>query len=377
MLYQMILGNVNRPLNIDYITVLERKHVCRELIDLVSSSIASDRADRYQHAGELAAALKSLPKKLIVEPVVLNVEDQEKLLYEEIESRVADAKTKNETARQQLDRREWQAAVATLETIFHPIMREGDLYTRAVQHRDGKRFLNDLGMELAFVPNGTFWMGGQEGKCGGKQVTIPHDFYIGVYPVTQEEWHKVMGTTPSHFRKGGGGADKLTGISDADLKRFPVESISWKDCQVFIQKLNEKLKEKLKETGWMYRLPREAEWEYACRGAATTKEDCAWSFYFETPTNDLSAQQANFEQTLGRTTKVGSYTLNGLGIFDMHGNVWEWCEDAYDGLIRVYRGGGWFDSAVICRAAYRGGGAPTSAYFSLGLRLARVPSGSR
>ena len=93
------------------------------------------------------------------------------------------------------------AAVKTLETVFHPVFRDGDLYARAVAHRDGKRYLNALGMEFALVPKGTFWMGGQEGKCGDKQVTIDQDFYIGVYPVTQEEWQKVMGTTPSYFRK--------------------------------------------------------------------------------------------------------------------------------------------------------------------------------
>ena len=164
-----------------------------------------------------------------------------------------------------------EEAVATLESVFHPVMRDEDLYTRAIQHRDGKRFINGLEMEFALVPGGTFWMGGQDGKCGDNKVTIERDFYIGVYPVTQEEWQKVMGGNPSHFRKGGPGADKLSGVSDADLKRFPVETVSWNDCQVFTQKLNERLK----ETGWMYRLPREAEWEYACRGAADTKPSAA------------------------------------------------------------------------------------------------------
>ena len=222
------------------------------------------------------------------------------------------------------------------------------------------------------MPGGTFWMGGQDGNCGDKQVTIDRDFYIGVYPVTQEEWQKVMGANPSHFRKGGAGADKLSGVSDADLKRFPVESVSWNDCQVFIKKLNESQR----ETGWMYRLPREAEWEYACRGAATTQALCGWNFYLRAPANTLSAQQANFsDSALGRTCKVGLYEANSLGIFDMHGNVWEWCEDAYDGSSRVVRGGSWDDAAEDCRAAYRDRDAPTYTNDNLGLRLARVPSG--
>jgi formylglycine-generating enzyme required for sulfatase activity len=317
-------------------------------------------------------AIARLPKKLIVEPVVISASDQEKRLLDEIDRRVADARVKNETARQHLGRREWKEAVATLETIFHPVMRDDDLYTRAIQHRDGKRFLNSIGIEFALVPGGTFWMGGEDGKCGDKKVTIDRDFYIGAYPVTQEEWQIVMGTNPSHFQKIGGGADKLPGVSDSDLKRFPVETVSWNDCQVFIKKLNERQK----ETGWMYRLPREAEWEYACRGAAATQALCGWSFYLRSPSNTLSAQQANFsDSAIARTCKVGMYEANGLGVYDMHGNVWEWCEDACDGSSRVFRGGCWYDAVGYCRAASRGRNAPTYSSSGLGLRLARVPSG--
>ncbi len=108
-------------------------------------------------------------------------------------------------------------------------------------------------------------------------------------------------------------------IADADLKRFPVELVTWGDCQEFIKTLNEQVK----ETGWVYRLPTQEEWEYACRGGPMTdKAESAFDFYLEKPTNTLLASQANFMDTnLKRTNKVGSYSPNRLGIYDMHGNI--------------------------------------------------------
>jgi formylglycine-generating enzyme required for sulfatase activity len=213
-------------------------------------------------------------------------------------------------------------------------------------------------------------------------VEIPADFYLGKFEVTQEEWTQVMGENPSHFSRTGVGKDAVKDIPDADLKRFPVEQVSWDQCQLFVAKLNKLVK----EMGWVYRLPTEAEWEYACRGGPMSdKLNSAFDFYFAKPTNTLLPERANFKHDngLNRTCKVGSYEPNVLGLYDMHGNVWEWCDTwkAGDGASpRVQRGGSWNDDAGTgrCRAASRWLNLePTSqGHFALGLRLARVPFGA-
>ncbi len=244
---------------------------------------------------------------------------------------------------------------------------------------------NSRGMKFAFIPRGSFWMGGGGGTPGREQVTIPHDFFLGVYEVTQKEWQEVMGTNPSYFSRNGGGKDRVKNIPDAELAQFPVENVSWDDIQEFLKKLNAENK----DSGWVYRLPTEAEWEYACRGGATSQQECSFHFYFDQPTNNLSSIQANFDGNFpfgnaakgpyrNRPTRVGSYQPNRLGLHDMHGNVWEWCNDWYtQGSSRVIRGGGWGSNGQICRAADRNGFTPSSRSDVLGLRLARVPSGRK
>ena len=239
-------------------------------------------------------------------------------------------------------------------------------------------FKNSIGMEFVKVPKGTGWLGGGGGKPGETKVEFKEDFYLGKYEVTQEEWEFVMGQNPSHFSRNGLGIDAVKDIPDADLKRFPVEKVSWDDCQLFIQKVNEREK----ESGWVYRLPKEAEWEYACRGGPGDKSNCAFDFYFAKPTNTLLPEQANFAPAEGkglqRTCKVGSYEPNSLGLYDMHGNAWEWCEDASTSfagnLNRVFRGGGWLNYSGDCRAASSYAYPPSRPHSILGLRLARVPA---
>jgi formylglycine-generating enzyme required for sulfatase activity len=243
----------------------------------------------------------------------------------------------------------------------------------------------DSPLEMKFVPlpKGTFYMGWNGKKGSAKKTDIKEGFEIAMYTVTHGQWQEVMGKNPSWFKRDGGGGYQVKDITDEDLKQFPVERVSWEDAQEFIKKLNEKEK----GHGYLYRLPSEAEWEYACRGGATSEEECSHHFYFDKPTNDLSSKQANFAgwspvgkgepgPDLCRTTKVGSYAPNKLGLYDMHGNVGQWCEDLFwqNGTsFRVNRGGRYNFNGISCGAAYRNGATPDSSWADVGFRLARVP----
>ncbi len=216
-------------------------------------------------------------------------------------------------------------------------------------------FKNSLGMEFVLVPKGKSWLGGGSGKPGEKEVVMARDFYLGKNEVTQEEWEKVTGLTPSAFSRTGVGGNTVRDTTDAELKRFPVENVAWDDVQGFLERLNNAEK----GAGWVYRLPTAAEWEYACRGGPLSdKSESAYDFYFDKPTNQLLPEQANVSRLLQRTCKVGSYPPNRLGLYDMHGNVWEWCNDPeriVDGAPSrgEPRGGGWSTAPVACKAAYR------------------------
>ena len=245
---------------------------------------------------------------------------------------------------------------------------------------DPNRFTNSIGMEFVLIPKGTAWLGGSNGVPGEKKVDILEDFYLGKYEVTQEEWQKITGQTPSHFSREGPGKEAVKDISDAELKRFPVEKVSWEDAQLFLAQLNKREK----EAGWVYRLPKDAEWDYACRGGPSSEKlESAFDFYFDTPLKELLLKQANFAPEPGkglqRTCKVGSYPPNRLGLYDMHGNVEEWCVDmrkVADGAVRrEFRGGSWFNGSRNCRAAFLNVDAPSARGSDLGLRLARVPVG--
>jgi formylglycine-generating enzyme required for sulfatase activity len=225
-----------------------------------------------------------------------------------------------------------------------------------------KSFTNSLGMEFVLLPAGEFQMGSNDFNDAKPvhMVCISRPLYLGRYPVTQEQWQMVMGNNPSYF----------TG----DPNR-PVEQISWEDVQRFIDKLN------LRERRNRYRLPTEAEWEYAVRAGTTT------AYSFGNDTRQLR-RYAWYTNNAGHMTHpVGQKQPNAWGLYDMHGNVWEWVQDWYgsytggavtdpqgppSGSDRVIRGGGWLDDAGDCRSAYRIYAAPGSRYDGLGFRLLRM-----
>ncbi len=199
---------------------------------------------------------------------------------------------------------------------------------------------------------------GWDGKTKGKKTEIKEDFEIAIHTVTQGQWQAVMGNNPSHFSRTGDGKDKVKDIKDEDLKQFPVEQVSWDDAQAFIKKLNEREK----GSGWLYRLPTEAEWEYACRGGATSEEECSYHFYFDKPTNDLSSEQANFNgnDPFGKGRRGSTWSVRRRWARTSRtswasttctatcGSGAPICEEGSD---RVVRGGGWHDVGSNCQAA--------------------------
>jgi formylglycine-generating enzyme required for sulfatase activity/tRNA A-37 threonylcarbamoyl transferase component Bud32 len=234
-------------------------------------------------------------------------------------------------------------------------------------------------MTFVRLPKGTFYMGWGGLPGSAKKTAIKEDFEIAVHDVTQGQWEAIMGNNPSWFSRKGNGRKKVVDISDEELKLFPVENVSWNDAQAFLKKLNEKERGR----GYVYRLPTEAEWEYACRGGATSEEECSYRYYLDKPTNDLSSEQANFDGNhpfgkapkgpyLQRTTRVGAYAANKLGLCDMHGNVWQWTAEA-EGSDRVCRGSCFFLDGKMCTAAMSGGATPELRDGQFGFRLARVP----
>jgi formylglycine-generating enzyme required for sulfatase activity len=233
--------------------------------------------------------------------------------------------------------------------------------------------LGNVKLEFVRVARGSFRRGSPEDENARvksmeeqKQVFIAHDFSIGKFEVTQGQWEAPMGKdkNPSFFSRAGEGDRWVRHLSDAELAQLPVENVTWTEAQEFVKKLNER--EKACNKGWEFRLPTRAGWEYACRGGPRAQRAGKKTapFHFAEPKSKLSAREANFDGRfpygaaarrlpLARPCKVGSYNPNVLGIYDMHGNVWEWCKDCYPDspTWHVFRGGSWATPANECRAA--------------------------
>jgi formylglycine-generating enzyme required for sulfatase activity len=232
-----------------------------------------------------------------------------------------------------------------------------------------KTFTNSIGMKFVLIPAGTFQMGSPADETDRDkderqhQVTISKPFYLQYTEVTQGQWQQVMGKNPSEFKKWWGGAN------------LPVEQVSWEDAQEFIKKLN-----KMENTD-KYRLPTEAEWEYASR--ADSKE--RWSFGDDEAKLEEYAWYSKNSQD--KTHPVGQRKPNAWGLYDMHGNVWEWVQDRYgdypagpvtdptgsaSGKRRVLRGGSWSYNAGFTRSAFRNYFNPGFRYNDVGFRVARA-----
>jgi formylglycine-generating enzyme required for sulfatase activity len=237
---------------------------------------------------------------------------------------------------------------------------------------------NGIGLEMVYIPAGTFMMGSLPAEDGSSDSERPQHlvavpaFYIGKYPVTQAQYQAIVGKNPAF---------------DLGARR-PIENVSWHDAQLFCHKLSAM-------TDRRYRLPSEAEWEYACRAGTTTPFSCGESIVTEVANynGDRSYANAPKGQYRERTSVVGSFPANDFGLFDMHGNVWEWCEDHwhsnYDGApingsaridpqaqahdARILRGGSWFRNPAVCRSAHRYKYASIFRYKDIGFRVVYAP----
>jgi formylglycine-generating enzyme required for sulfatase activity/predicted Ser/Thr protein kinase len=259
------------------------------------------------------------------------------------------------------------------------------------QHQETKqaayftiRFTKNVALEMIAIPSGTFVMGAPKNEEGSNKSELPQhwvtvsSFLISKFPITQGQYKAIMGKNPARFR----------GINR------PVEQVSWYDAVAFCQKLSEK-------SGLQFRLPSEAQWEYACRAinhpVSSIEEwnakDNQPFYYGETLTTDLgnyngSEVYANSVKGINRqeTTEVSQFPPNGFGLYDMHGNVWEWCADYwhpnYEGApdngstwlnptsnMRVLRSGSWYSYPQNCRSAYRNHDLPAVVNYTIGFRI--------
>jgi formylglycine-generating enzyme required for sulfatase activity len=262
-----------------------------------------------------------------------------------------------------------------------------DALTPQAQAAAPKALVNSVGMSFVLVPAGSFQMGSPDPEPGHRanegpvhEVVVGNPFYLGVHPVTQGQFLAVTGRNPSRFTPtNGGGPD------------HPVEMVSWDDAVAFCRALGERPEERA--AGRKYRLPTEAEWEYACRAGTATAFGHGAAFAGGQGNFDAAYPYGDTPPTpaTGRTTPVGRFPASAWGLHDTHGNVWEWCADWYgegyyrgsplrdppgppQGRVKVLRGGSWRNQGRACRAAYRNALAPHQKDSATGFRVVLVPA---
>jgi uncharacterized protein (TIGR02996 family) len=311
------------------------------------------------------------------------------------------------------DRTAWLALADSLEEHGQPLRAELSRLSlllrseREVEDRAGKEarvrdllaagvrpclpeLVNSIGMRFVLIPPGRFLMGSppaEERRRANehqREVVIRRPFYLSVFPITQTEHEQVTGSNPSRFCNSGRQANGLSGL---DTSRFPVECITWDEAEAFCEQLMQSAEDT--KSGRVYRLPAEVEWEYCCRGGASSTP-----FHFGP---SLHSTQANFHGRfpyggagegpwLERPCPVGTFPCNAFGLHDLHGNIQEWCYDPYEenpfvdwsgddlvdpreSSLRVIRGGGWSDYGQDCRSAQRGRREPSERSSDLGFRV--------
>ena len=273
------------------------------------------------------------------------------------------ATNSNATTKQQTSVAQSQRQQSNQEVAPEFNSNVSDASSQSLRYDGNSIIFPDGSYQMVYVSGGTFNMGSNDSDAESDEKPVHSvsvsSFYIGETEVTQALWKAVMGNNPSYFK-----GDNL-----------PVESVSWSDCQEFIRKLNS-------ATGKTFRLPTEAEWEFAARGGDSSR---GYKYSGSNTIDNVAWYDGN---SSSKTHAVGTKQANELGLYDMSGNVWEWCSDWYgdyssssqtnpkgpsSGSFRVDRGGGWFDYEGLCRVPLRNYFDPDCSNYDLGLRLVREP----
>jgi formylglycine-generating enzyme required for sulfatase activity len=335
--YQLLVGNLMKAPSVDFADDLEDEHVASSIIELIKKCVATRRERRLPNAGALVVELnKALEASGIRSGPVPPPEPPP-----------------------------GPKPIVASATPAKPVPRIGDTIDVPLT--------SSIKMKCAWVPAGQSWLGGGGGTEGTTPFSLEKGLWCGVYPVTQEQWQAVMGNNPSHFK---------------NKAKNPVEQVSYDDVQEFLQKINAANR----RSGFLYRLPTANEWEYILRGGTISKSQSQYHYYFALSTdltavasNDISSMQANFDGNypagsgkkgpyLETTSAVGNYLPNPLGMYDMHGNVWEWTSTE-GGSDRLYCGGSWYLNGDFCEGSRGFGNAPDLRFNDLGFRLLAVPVG--